>query len=253
MFCSRCISREGQFVLSICSLLLISIACSFSFLTFQFSNISFFFLLYPPLRVQKETFEPRVRSTSLNYEDAYLIPRLCFAPFNSVCSRYALFTPSYLHIKVHAAKNPAATWSCTVPDGYTYDQVIQVTNTCGAGSNPYYHIFLPTGNQWACLQVLGHIYDRVNTSTACSPIGVPTIRYRLRKPVDSLMACGPGTWNGFVYDFHHQQLCVRPQDLERCIILKLQLTTFGHAPSSSASYTTSSSWIQSARLAAHRA
>jgi hypothetical protein len=111
------------------------------------------------------------------------------------------FTPSYLHIKVHAAKNPAATWSCTVPDGYTYDQVVQVTNTCGAGSKPYYHIFLPADNQWACLQVLGHIYDRVNTSTACSPTGVPTIQYRLRKPVDGLMACGPGTWNGFVYDF----------------------------------------------------
>jgi hypothetical protein len=93
MFCSRCISREGQFVLSICSLLLISIACSSSVLTFQFSSIFFFFLPYPPLRVQKETFEPRVRSTSLNYEDTYLIAPLCFAPFNSVCSRYDLSLP----------------------------------------------------------------------------------------------------------------------------------------------------------------
>jgi hypothetical protein len=79
--------------------------------------------------------------------------------------------------------------------------VVKVTKTCGTGANPFYHIFLPTDNVWACLQLLGYVYDRVNTSTACSTAGVTTIQYRLRMPVDGLMVCGPGTWNGCVYDF----------------------------------------------------
>jgi hypothetical protein len=49
MFCSRCIFHEGQFALSICSLLLISIACSPQFSLFSslvFSSSSFSILDY---------------------------------------------------------------------------------------------------------------------------------------------------------------------------------------------------------------
>jgi hypothetical protein len=48
---------------------------------------------------------------------------------------------------------------------------------------------------------MGFVYDRVNSSSSCSTTGTPAIQYRLRKPVDGLMSCGPGTWNGFVFDF----------------------------------------------------
>lgn len=37
------------------------------------------------------------------------------------------------------------------------------------------------------------------SSISCTTIGVTTL-YHLRKPVDGLWACGPGTNNGFTYD-----------------------------------------------------
>jgi hypothetical protein len=94
-----------------------------------------------------------------------------------------------------------STWSCTVPSGFTYDQVKSVTKICGAGSQPYYHLRTPEDGLLACLQITGFVYDRVTTSTLCSPTGAPTIQYHLRKPVDGLMSCGPGTYNGFVFDY----------------------------------------------------
>ncbi len=94
-----------------------------------------------------------------------------------------------------------STWSCTVPAGFTYDQVKLVTTTCGAGSQPYYHLRTPTDGLNACLQIIGFVYDKVSTSTLCSTTGTPAIQYHLRKPYDGLMACGPGTYNGFVFDY----------------------------------------------------
>jgi hypothetical protein len=48
---------------------------------------------------------------------------------------------------------------------------------------------------------MGFVCDRVNSSSSCSTTRAPAIQCRLSKPVDGLMGCGPGTWNGFVSDF----------------------------------------------------
>jgi hypothetical protein len=86
-------------VLRISSVVLISSAC---YLVFHFSllhySLPFVFLyssvpslLYSSLQ-KPSTF--KFRSISPNYEDLRLIPHLCFAPFNSICSRYTLLSPS---------------------------------------------------------------------------------------------------------------------------------------------------------------
>jgi hypothetical protein len=43
------------------------------------------------------------------------------------------------------------------------------------------------------------VYDEVESSISCTTTSVTTF-YHLRKPVDGLWACGPGTYNGFTYD-----------------------------------------------------
>lgn len=189
--------QEAISCLNIPSHGIISIACCFLVSHFSHPHTPYnssFCLHFHPRHSTVQVPSAQIMKISASLLISSLLPITAYAQGTLFRSRFPKFCKRTQQL------NPAASWSCTVPNGYTYDEVVKVTNTCGAGSNPYYHIFLPTDNQWACLQVTGHIYDRVNTSTACSPDGVPTIQYRLRKPVDGLMACGPGTYNGFVYN-----------------------------------------------------
>lgn len=44
------------------------------------------------------------------------------------------------------------------------------------------------------------MYDKIESVGLCAVGGAQAPIYHLRKPVDGLWACGPGTYNNFTYD-----------------------------------------------------
>jgi hypothetical protein len=110
-----------------------------------------------------------------------------------------LFSVHALPTDITAPPTGLPGYACSVPSGSTYITVEYVQDLCGPGLQPYYQVVEPEDNLWACLQVDGFVYDKVQASTACALSGT-AIQYRLRVPVDLLWSCGPGTYNGFVYD-----------------------------------------------------
>jgi hypothetical protein len=69
-------------------------------------------------------------------------------------------------------------WACTVPDGFTYDQVA-ASAACGNTSSPRYHLRTPADDLYACTIPDGFTYDQVAGSAACGSSSAP--RYHLRR------------------------------------------------------------------------
>ncbi|MEU9127280.1 hypothetical protein AB0D08_04020 [Kitasatospora sp. NPDC048540] len=83
------------------------------------------------------------------------------------------------------------TWACSVPAGYTYDQV-QQTRQCSGGSSwtsTVFHLRTPADGVMSCTPVDGFVYDYVSLGSACAQIGPQAASYRLRTAVDGMMAC----------------------------------------------------------------
>ncbi|NVK79182.1 hypothetical protein HG542_16100 [Streptomyces morookaense] len=97
------------------------------------------------------------------------------------------------------AENLDGVWSCSVPQGYTYDQVVSRLGSCGQGFAPQYHLRAPQDGIWACSVpdssfTWDQVVSRVNT---CSTSGF-AVSYHMRVPVNGLWACTVPP--GFVYD-----------------------------------------------------
>ncbi|WP_344441190.1 hypothetical protein [Kitasatospora nipponensis] len=91
-------------------------------------------------------------------------------------------------------------WACSVPAGYTYDQV-QQTRQCSGGSSwtsTVFHLRTPAEGVMSCTPVDGFVYDYVSLGSACAQIGPQAASYRLRTPVDGLTACSVKP--GWTYD-----------------------------------------------------
>lgn len=83
-------------------------------------------------------------------------------------------------------------WSCSVPDGYTYDQILSIP--CGGSANEY-HVIVPVDGAWACTVPNGFTHDQVSSNSACAVNG---LAFHLKIPTDNLWACTvpPGlTWD----------------------------------------------------------
>ncbi|WP_405015823.1 hypothetical protein OHV05_00985 [Kitasatospora sp. NBC_00070] len=92
------------------------------------------------------------------------------------------------------------TWACSVPAGYTYDQV-QQTRQCSGGAgwtSTVFRLRTPAEGVLSCTPVDGFVYDNVTLGSACAQTGPQAPGYRLRTPVDGLTACGVKP--GWTYD-----------------------------------------------------
>jgi subtilisin family serine protease len=104
-------------------------------------------------------------------------------------------------------QNLDGTWMCSVPAGYTYDQVVNQLNVCVPGyfANSY-RIRTPVDTLWACSVPAGFIHDQVvNQLNVCSPSNFAN-SYRLRTPGDNFYACSVPA--GYTYDRVVNQLNV---------------------------------------------
>ena len=100
------------------------------------------------------------------------------------------------------------TWACSVPAGYTYDQVQNNLNVCSPSNFAYsYHLRTPQDNIWACSVPTSNLtYDRVQDNlNVCSPSNF-AYSYHLRIPVNGLWACSVPP--GFSYDLTQNNLNV---------------------------------------------
>jgi|GEM_PF-842727 len=82
------------------------------------------------------------------------------------------------------------TWACSVPAGYTWDQVVNQLNVCNPSGWAYsYHLRTPVNNLWACSVPSGFTYDQVaNNLNVCSPSNF-AYSYHLRTPGDNFYVC----------------------------------------------------------------
>jgi hypothetical protein len=94
------------------------------------------------------------------------------------------------------ANGPGDFNSCSVPTGWTYDQV-SGTLGCGSGIQPLYHVVAPQDNEWACSVPTGFVYDQVSATNVCSMGGI-TNEFHLRVAGDGVWSCTMAT--GFTYD-----------------------------------------------------
>ncbi len=67
------------------------------------------------------------------------------------------------------------TWACSVPSGYTWDQV-EPTGTCGSLSYRY-RLRTPVNGLWACAIPFGWSYDSLRATSVCGSTG--PYQYRL--------------------------------------------------------------------------
>jgi len=73
-----------------------------------------------------------------------LAPFLITASITSSVAAQGTSSPLYFPLNcTHWHTIPDGTWSCTVPSGFTYDEVQIVTGTCGPNPTDYYHIRTP--------------------------------------------------------------------------------------------------------------
>jgi subtilisin family serine protease len=91
------------------------------------------------------------------------------------------------------------TWACSVPAGYTWDQVINQLNVCNPGGWAYsYHLRTPVNNLWACSVPSGFTWDQVaNNLNVCSPSNF-AYSYHLRTPGDNFSVCSVPS--GYTWD-----------------------------------------------------
>ena len=67
------------------------------------------------------------------------------------------------------------TWACSVPSGYTWDQV-ERTSACGSLSYRY-RLRTPVNGLWACAIPFGWTYDSIRSTSVCGSTG--PYQYRL--------------------------------------------------------------------------
>ncbi len=96
-------------------------------------------------------------------------------------------------------ENLDGTWACSVPAGYTYDQVQNQLNVCNpSGFANSYRLRAPADNIYTCTVPSGFTYDRVvNNLNVCSPSGFAN-SYNIRAPADNIYTCSVPS--GFTYD-----------------------------------------------------
>jgi hypothetical protein len=76
----------------------------------------------------------------------------------------------------------AGFWACSVPAGFTYDQVVNQLGVCSPFSFAFsYHLITPADAVWACSVPAGFTYDQVvNQLSVCSPSNFAS-SYHLRQ------------------------------------------------------------------------
>ncbi len=129
-----------------------------------------------------------------------LLGAACWVGLTS--SAHAQSAPTHPTQARSAQARPASldnTWACSVPAGYTYDQVANRLNVCSPSGFAYsYHLRTPSDGVWACTVPSGFTYDQVaNRLNVCSPSGF-AYSYHLRTPSDGVWACTVPS--GFTYD-----------------------------------------------------
>ncbi|MGE7437453.1 MULTISPECIES: hypothetical protein [Kitasatospora] len=87
-------------------------------------------------------------------------------------------SPAAAQARPHSLDNA---WACSLPNGYTYDQVQSLIGACGAsGFAIRYHLRVPADGLWACEVPPGFTYDQAQRLIGiCSTFGF-AYRYHLR-------------------------------------------------------------------------
>ncbi|MGQ0840002.1 S8 family peptidase [Actinokineospora sp.] len=87
-------------------------------------------------------------------------------------------------------QNLDGTYACSIPPGYTWDQVVNQLNVCNpSGFANSYRLRSPANNIYVCSVPSGYVWDQVsNQLNVCNPSGFAN-SYRLRAPGDNFYAC----------------------------------------------------------------
>ena len=87
-------------------------------------------------------------------------------------------------------QNLDGTYACSVPAGYTWDQVVSQLGVCSpTGFANSYRLRSPADGIYVCSVPSGFVWDQVvNNLSVCSPSGFAN-SYRLRAPGDAFYAC----------------------------------------------------------------
>jgi hypothetical protein len=73
-------------------------------------------------------------------------------------------------------------WVCSVPAGFTYDEVRSTFGCTTIGTAPQYHARVPANGLWACGVPAGFTWDAVQWTSRCTPIfGSSARQFRLRR------------------------------------------------------------------------
>lgn len=97
------------------------------------------------------------------------------------------------------SQNLDGTWACSVPAGYTWDQVQNQLNVCNPSGFAFsYHLRRPANGIWVCSVPSGFTWDQVtNNLNVCSPSNF-AFSYHLRTPGDNFWVCSVPS--GFTWD-----------------------------------------------------
>jgi len=71
-------------------------------------------------------------------------------------------------------------------NGFVFDFTVPTTLCTLTGEAQGYHLRAPVDNLWSCAQLIGFVYDKVESVGLCAVGGAMAPMYHLRKPVDGL-------------------------------------------------------------------